>query len=106
MFQAHFIGYERSLNNNLELYHNILLKLLQTALRVGAREINFARTALEIKSSVGAEPQDLYCYIAHKSKIINSVVPHILEFLKPKDNWVQRRPFKESKLVVNPLLKS
>jgi hypothetical protein len=106
VFQAHFIGYERSLNNNLELYHNILLKLLQTALSVGAREINFARTALEIKSSVGAEPQDLYCYIAHKSKIINSVVPHILEFLKPKDNWVQRRPFKELKLGVNPLLKS
>ncbi|MBK7696086.1 MAG: hypothetical protein IPP06_11165 [Saprospiraceae bacterium] len=106
VFQAHFIGYERSYNNNLELYHNILLRLLQTAINVKAKEINFARTALEIKSSVGAEPHDLFCYIAHKSKIINSVVPHILEFLKPKDDWIQRRPFKDSNLVVNPLLKS
>lgn len=105
VFQAHFIGYERSYNNNLELYHNILLRLLQTAINVKAKEINFARTALEIKSSVGAEPHDLFCYIAHKSKIINSVVPHILEFLKPKDDWIQRRPFKDSNLVVNPLLK-
>ncbi len=91
---GHFLGYSRSDNKTFELYHNILLQILQQGIRRGVREINFARTALEIKSSIGAVPEELYCYIAHKSKWINKMVPHILEFLKPKLEWTPRSPFR------------
>lgn len=94
MMHGHFLGYSRDHNKEFELYHNILLHMLGQGIRQGVREINFGRTALEIKSSIGAVPEELYCYIAHKSKWINKMVPHILEFLKPKLEWIPRSPFR------------
>lgn len=94
ILQAHFLGYSRKLNKQMELYHNILLHIVEKGIKGNFSEINFARTALEIKSSIGAVPEDLYCYIAHQSKLINKVVPHILEFLKPKLEWTARSPFR------------
>ncbi len=91
---AHFLGYSRAQNKKFELYHNMLLSLLKEGMERKAQEINFARTALEIKSSIGAVPEELYSYIAHKSRLVNKVVPHILEFLKPKLEWTPRSPFK------------
>ncbi|MBK9271442.1 MAG: GNAT family N-acetyltransferase [Saprospiraceae bacterium] len=94
VMHAHFLGYSREENKAHEIYHNILLRLVEEGIRRSAKEINFARTALEIKSSVGAVPEELYSYIAHKSKWVNKLLPHILEFLKPRTEWTPRSPFK------------
>ena len=93
---AHYVGYDRHMNNKYELYHNLLLKFVEAAIYHRCGNINFARTAMEIKSSVGAEPVDYYSYIAHRSIIYNKVIPHLLEFLKPNETWTQRSPFKDS----------
>ena len=93
---AHYVGYDRHMNNKYELYHNLLLKFVKAAIYHRCENINFARTAMEIKSSLGAEPVDYYSYIAHRSRIYNKVIPHLLEFLKPNETWTQRSPFKDS----------
>lgn len=95
VLNAHFIGYKKSMNKSHELYHNILLYYLQDAIQYKIKQIEFARTALEIKSSLGAIPIDYYCYIAHESKFINKIIPRILDLLKPVEEWKPRSPFKD-----------
>ncbi|MEP7196180.1 MAG: hypothetical protein ABI851_06640 [Saprospiraceae bacterium] len=91
---AHFVGYKKSKNKQFELYTNILINYLKDAMSLGATNIEFARTALEIKSSLGAEPIDYYCYMKHKSKFFNHLVPKILDLLIPVEEWQPRSPFK------------
>jgi hypothetical protein len=44
-----------------------MLYLNMLSINKGFKEIIFARTALEIKSSVGAKPIQMYGYIGHTS---------------------------------------
>lgn len=91
---AHFVGYRKNLNKQYHLYHNILLYYLKDALALKCKNIEFARTALEMKSSLGASPVDYYCYLSHGSRFVNHMVPKILEMLKPVEVWQPRSPFK------------
>lgn len=55
---------------------------------------HFARTALEIKSSVGAVPENLYCYLRHQNPLVNKFTGTLLDYLKPVEEWLPRHPFK------------
>ncbi|MBL0259545.1 MAG: N-acetyltransferase [Saprospiraceae bacterium] len=94
---AHFVGYRKQKNAGYQIYSNILLVLIQEAIRLKLNSIDFARTALEIKSSVGAQSEQLYCYISHHSKIYNHFIPMLLQCLQPENEWVERSPFKKGK---------
>ncbi len=96
IMNAHFVGYSKSHNKSFELYHNMLLSYVEEAITYKLKAIEFARTALEIKSSIGAIPIDYYCYISHESTIINRLVPSILDLLIPVEGWKPRSPFKVS----------
>ena len=58
---AHFVGFGKQKNADIKYISNILLVLIQEAIRLKLNSIDFARTALEIKSSVGAQSEQLYC---------------------------------------------
>ena len=92
---SHFIGLDPTLNNRYQLYLNILLDLVRDGIEQKAQSIYYFRTALEIKSSVGAIPYDMLCYFRHTSSIINSVVPLVFKYFIPQQEWDQRHPFKE-----------
>lgn len=91
---AHFLGYDVKQNAKFQLYFNILLKLVELAITERVKSLNLSRTALEIKSSVGAEPMTMKVYLKGTNRIINSILPWILNRVVPKNNWEQRRPFK------------
>jgi hypothetical protein len=55
--------------------------------------ISFGRTALEIKSTVGAYPVDYRAFIRFENKIVNSLLYHVLPE-KSGGDWIQRNPFK------------
>ena len=93
--EAHFIGYDKALNHDLQLYLNCLYDMVRRGFEAGCKTIVFARTALEIKSSVGAVAHDLLCYVRHQNALINTFTGTILEYLKPVEEWVPRHPFKE-----------
>lgn len=93
--EAHFLGYEKALNHDYQLYLNILYDIVKIGLEKGSKRIVFARTALEIKSSVGAVAHDLSCYLRHQHPVINKFAPTILDYLKPVEEWQPRHPFKE-----------
>ncbi len=92
---AHFLGYEKALNHDYQLYLNILYDIVKIGLEGGCKRIVFARTALEIKSSIGAEAHELSCYLRHQHAVANKFVPTILDYLKPVEEWHPRHPFKE-----------
>lgn len=93
--EAHFLGYEKSLNHDYQLYLNILYDIVGLALSENCERVVFARTALEIKSSVGAKAHDLWCYLRHQNAIANKFAGTILDYLKPVEEWLPRRPFKD-----------
>ena len=93
--EAHFLGYDKALNHDLQLYLNCLYDIIRQGFEASCKTIVFARTALEIKSSVGAVPHDLWCYVRHQNTLVNNFTGTILEYLKPVEEWVPRHPFKE-----------
>ncbi|MCW5924817.1 MAG: GNAT family N-acetyltransferase [Saprospiraceae bacterium] len=93
--EAHFLGYDKALNHERQLYLNCLYDMVQFGLDCQCRDIVFARTALEIKSSIGATPHQLWCYLRHQNPLTNRFTGTILEYLKPVEEWVPRHPFKQ-----------
>ncbi len=93
--EAHFLGIDGATNHRTQLYLNMLFHMIQQGIEMGKKKVVFARTAMEIKSSVGAVPEQLYGYIRANNSIINWVLTPILEFLRPNDDWKPRQPFKD-----------
>jgi hypothetical protein len=91
---AHYIGFRRSLNHKHQLYLNMLLDIVREGIWQQVRQIHFARTALEIKSSIGAEAEELFCYARHRFCLHNRLMIPVFRLLKPEDDWVPRSPFK------------
>lgn len=91
---AHFIGYDVGLNSDYQIYFNILLGLISKAIESGSSFLNLSRTALEIKSSVGAEPHDMFIYLRHENRFVNALMPMILNRVVPEEEWLPRSPFK------------
>ncbi|MCC6459955.1 MAG: GNAT family N-acetyltransferase [Saprospiraceae bacterium] len=94
--EAHFLGYDKEHNHDLQLYLNILYDIVRIGIESGCHSIVFARTALEIKSSVGAVPHELYCYLRHQNPLVNKFTGTILDYLKPVEEWLPRHPFKHA----------
>ena len=91
---AHFLGYDVQLNSTYQIYFNILLKLIETAIEDNASYLNLSRTALEIKSSVGAIPHEMYVHLKYHNKPINKLLPRLLAQFVPENDWQPRSPFK------------
>lgn len=91
---AHYLGFDKHLNHDRQLYLNILYDIVRAGLENGSRRIVFARTALEIKSSVGAVAEELFCYLRHHNNLANVFTGHLLDYLKPVEEWQPRHPFK------------
>jgi hypothetical protein len=91
---ASFVGIDYEHNQNCALYQNILYNLLDDSIKDGAMSIDLARTAMEIKSTMGAEPEQYQLMVKHLNSITNSIVKRFIQNLRPKE-WTQRRPFKE-----------
>ena len=93
--EAHFLGFANGPNRQYQVYLNILYDLVKEGIDNKAGYINFARTALEIKSSVGAEPVDLFYLGKHTNPLKNTLFTPILAYFNPAIEWKQRKPFKQ-----------
>ncbi|HMG16008.1 MAG TPA: hypothetical protein VK590_11210 [Saprospiraceae bacterium] len=94
--EAHFLGYSKKENLHAQLYLNMLFDIISVGIRHKSNCINFARTALEIKSSVGAEAFEMYCYMKHRNNFSNKFFRPLLDYLNPKVEWLPRHPYKDS----------
>lgn len=91
---ASFVGLDYDQNRDWALYQNILYHLLDDAIKDGAKSVDLARTAMAIKSTMGAEPKNYHLMVKHLNTFTNSIVKRFIQNIKPKE-WEQRRPFKD-----------
>lgn len=91
---AHFVGIDYSLNKQQAIYQRMLYDYIKIGIDKNITILNFGRTASEIKSSVGAIPQDLTIYFRHKKRITNRILHLFLQRVQPTA-FQQKFPFKD-----------
>ena len=91
--EANFVGMNYDFNLDNCIYQNILYDDVKMAIDRKVKVLYFGRTALEIKSTLGAEPLDMFLFIKHNNSITNSILGTVMANLKQAE-WIQRRPFK------------
>ncbi|CAM1361160.1 GNAT family N-acetyltransferase [Tenacibaculum xiamenense] len=90
---AHFVGINYDLNRELAIYQRMLYDYIETAIKRRVKWLNFGRTASEIKSSVGAVPQEMTIYLRHRKHLPNKILSLFLNKIKPTE-FNQKFPFK------------
>ena len=90
---TYFLGYDESMQREKMLYLNMLYDMIAYGIKKEFEEIIFSRTALEIKSSVGAKPIKTYGFMKHENTILNRYMSKIFPYLEPEMIWQERNPF-------------
>lgn len=94
VLETYFLGYDVKHQYTHQLYLNMLYDMTKYGIDHKFKTIVFARTAMEIKSSVGAKPQDMYLYLKHTNTFTNGVLKQFFKFMNPSHDWDERHPFK------------
>lgn len=91
---TYFLGYDETIQREKMLYLNMLYDMIAYSIKKEFKKIVFARTALEIKSSVGAQPEEMFGFLKHSNPLIDKGISKLFCYLEPKTEWNQRHPFK------------
>jgi predicted N-acyltransferase len=91
---TYFLGYDEKCQREKMLYLNMLYDMIGYSINKGFNRIVFARTALEIKSSVGAKPEKMYGLMQHSNWFINLFIARLFRYFEPEMIWTERNPFK------------
>jgi len=91
---TYFLGYDDEHQRDMMVYLNMLYDMVGYSIKKGFKKIIFARTALEIKSSVGAKPYEMVGFMQHSNPLINTFIGKIFKSLEPETVWQERNPFK------------
>jgi hypothetical protein len=91
---TYFLGYDDTVQREKMLYLNMLYDMIAYSINKGFKKIVFARTALEIKSSVGAKPIEMFGFAKHSNSVADLVFEKAFNYLEPKVDWKTRNPFK------------
>lgn len=91
---TYFLGYDDEHQKDKMLYLNMLYDMIGYAITKKYKKLIFSRTALEIKSSVGAKPIEMVGFVQHSNKFINRFMGKLFQYFDPKVTWIERNPFK------------
>lgn len=94
--ETYFLGYDAALQKEKMLYLNMLYNMTEFGITHQFERIIYGRTAMEIKSSIGATPTPMHGFMYHTQPLINRCVPQLFKILEPPVAWEQRHPFKEA----------
>ncbi len=92
--ETYFLGYDEHIQKEKMLYLNMLYNMTKYGIENQFKKIIFGRTALEIKSSIGAQPVIMSGFLYHTNQYINKYIGKIFRNLEPELVWQQRHPFK------------
>jgi hypothetical protein len=95
VIHAHYLGIDDSYKHSHHLYHNMLFDLLEDAIAGGFDKLDYGRTALEIKSSIGAVPVDYACLIMARPWLVNRLIPLFTPAVYKAPRWTPRNPFRQ-----------
>lgn len=92
--ETYFLGYDPKYQKTNLLYLNMLYDMIGAGIQNKVEEIHFGRTALEIKSSIGCQPQNLSLGLKHQWKVLHAVLPFSFKSIEPEYSWKERHVFK------------
>lgn len=92
--ETYFLGYDEKVQKEKMLYLNMLYDMIANSIQVGSKFVNFGRTALEIKSSVGALDKTMVGFMRHRNTWIQRNLKTIFQIVEPTVLWKPRNPFK------------
>ena len=93
VMDAHFVGLDYDYNRDFGVYQRVLCDYVDLAIKNKVKKLNFGRTSGEIKSTFGALPEQLVCFMRHKKSITNHLIKPVISNIKPSDFEI-RKPFK------------
>ena len=93
--ETYFLGYDSEHQHSNQLYLNMLYDMAAYAINNGFEFVVYARTAMEIKSSVGAQPETMFIYLKYTNSFVNALLKQIFNLMNPTQKWEERRPFKK-----------
>lgn len=93
-YEAHHIGIDYRFNRSHSLYLNILFCYIELAIESKSPMLSFGRTAMEMKTTVGAVPVYQDTYLKFNLRILNSLVRPFIKSQSTED-WIARNPFKK-----------
>jgi hypothetical protein len=91
---TYFLGYDDDFQKEKMLYLNMLYDMIGYLITKKYSKLIFSRTALEIKSSVGAKPIKMVGLIKHSNGFINKYIGKLFQYFDPEVKWIERNPFK------------
>lgn len=91
---TYFLGYDDKVQKEKMLYLNMLYDMVSYAIKKQFKHVIFARSAMEIKSSVGARAEQVFGIIKHTNPLINLFMPRLFPYFDPRITWKERNPFK------------
>lgn len=95
ILETYFLGYNKALQQDHQMYLNMLFNMASFGIENAFKSIVYARTAMEIKSSIGAKPKTMHIYLKHTNNVVaNTVLKCIVKYMNPIQNWEERHPFK------------
>ena len=97
--EAYFVGFEGKHNKSHALYQRMLLEFIQWGLREGCSGVNLGRTALDIKASLGAEPQRLVLHERMKNPLVHRLARWAARASAPKQPPL-KRAWKEAESIL------
>ncbi|EGV43142.1 GNAT family N-acetyltransferase [Bizionia argentinensis JUB59] len=92
--ETYFLGYNSHYQFKHQLYLNMLYDMAKFGINNKYKSVVYARTAMEIKSSVGAKPQAMVLYLKHTNLFMNTALKYIFKLMNPSKTWTERNPFK------------
>ena len=92
--EAHLVGLDYEHNVEHGVYQNALYDFIEDGLARRVPRVAMGRTALEIKSSIGATPTPVVCYLRHANPLGNRLIAPLVAQIEPEP-WTPRSPFKE-----------
>ncbi len=92
--ETYFLGYDSEHQHTNQLYLNMLYDMAFFAIENKFNTVVYARTAMEIKSSVGAIPETMYMYLKLTNGFANAALKQVFFFMNPSQEWEERHPFK------------
>ena len=93
--ETYFLGYDEKIQREKMLYLNMLYDLIHCGIIQGFERIILGRTALEIKSSIGAKAVRLEGLMRHRFGMIHTNLSWIFPLLEPAATWIERHPYKD-----------
>jgi hypothetical protein len=93
--ETYFLGYDSEHQHTNQLYLNMLYDMAAFGINNKFKTVVYARTAMAIKSSVGAKQEPMFMYLKYTNRFVNAILNQIFRLMNPSQDWEERHPFKK-----------